>query len=79
MLVLVLFRAPPLDRIIAERCDLPEKDYFTRQTFAHLLQTIPMMTFAHVQADAVYLVPGNEQDGLSSYDLLDEDEPEPKP
>ena len=28
------------------------------QTFAHLIATVPMLNFANVQADAVYLVPG---------------------
>jgi hypothetical protein len=54
---------------VGERCDLPESDWFTRQTFAHLIATIPMLNFANVQADAVYIVPGNDTDGLSDDDL----------
>jgi hypothetical protein len=57
------------DLTVGERCDLPESDWFTRQTFAHLVATIPMLNFANVQADAVYIVPGNDTDGLSDDDL----------
>jgi hypothetical protein len=60
------------DLTLGERCDLPESAWFTRQTFAHLIATVPMLNFANVQADAVYLVPGNDQDGLSDDDLRGE-------
>jgi hypothetical protein len=57
------------DLTLGERCDLPETAWFTRQTFAHLIATVPMLNFANVQADAVYLLPGNDTDGLSEDDL----------
>jgi hypothetical protein len=57
------------DLTLGERCDLPESQWSTRQTFAHLVATIPMLNFANVQADAVYVVPGNDTDGLSNEDL----------
>jgi hypothetical protein len=57
------------DQTLGERCDLPESAYFTRATFARLIGGIPALNFANVQSDAVYLVPGNESDGLSEDDL----------
>jgi hypothetical protein len=60
------------DLTLGERCDLPESAWFTRQTFAHLIATVPMLNFANVQADAIYLVPGNDRDGLSDDDLRGE-------
>lgn len=57
------------DLTVGERCDLPESDYWTRQTFSRLIGTFPLLNFANVLADAVYLIPGSEQDGLSSDDL----------
>jgi hypothetical protein len=57
------------DTTIGERCDLPEADWFKRDTFRHLFESIPMLSFATVKADAVYLVPGNPQDGLSFDDV----------
>jgi hypothetical protein len=68
-LALLVERDSNSDLTLGERCDLPEAQWFTRQTFAHLVATIPMLNFANVQADAVYLVPGNDTDGLSDDDL----------
>jgi hypothetical protein len=60
------------DLTLGEHCDLPESDYFTRGTFAQLIAAIPTLNFANVQADAVYLSPGNDTDGLSDDDLRGE-------
>jgi hypothetical protein len=59
------------DLTLGERCDVPERDWYTRQTFARLIATPPLLNFSNVQADAIYLVPGNDQDGLSEDDLGD--------
>jgi hypothetical protein len=58
------------DLTLGERCDFPEADYFTRQTFAKLLGSFPLLNFGNVEADAVYLMPGSEADGFSQEDLL---------
>jgi hypothetical protein len=58
------------DLTLGERCDIPEADYFTRQTFARLMGSIPLLNFVNVQADAVYLMPGSEDDGFSQEDLF---------
>jgi hypothetical protein len=58
------------DLTLGERCDLPEAEYFTRQTMARLIATLPLLNFVNVQADAVYLMPGSEQDGFSQEDLF---------
>jgi hypothetical protein len=57
------------DLTLGDRCDLPEADWWTRQTFARLTATFSLLNFAQVQADAVYLAPGNDRDGLSMEDL----------
>jgi hypothetical protein len=75
VLVTLLFlveRDSNSDLTLGEHCDLPESDYFTRGTFAQLIATIPVLNFANVQADAVYLSPGNDTDGLSDDDLRGE-------
>ncbi len=58
------------DDTLGERCDIPESEYFTRATFGRLVATFPLLNFANVQADAVYLIPGSEDDGLSQEDLF---------
>ncbi len=57
------------DRTLAERCDVLESEYWTRLTFGRLIATIPLVNFAAVEADAVYLAPGSEEDGFSMEDL----------
>jgi hypothetical protein len=57
------------DQTLAERCDVPESEYWTRLTFGRLIATVPMLNFANVEADAVYLAPGSEEDGFSMEDL----------
>ena len=58
------------DLTLGERCDLPESDYFTRLTMARLVGSFPLLNFLNVQADAVYLMPGSEDDGFSQEDLF---------
>lgn len=57
------------DRTLAERCDVPESEYWTRLTFGRLIATVPLLNFANVIADAVYMAPGSEEDGLSMEDI----------
>ncbi len=68
-MVFLLQRGGNADITVAERADIPEHQCNLRSTYAHLLETIPMMSFASVRADAVYLVPGNDDDGFSLDDL----------
>ena len=57
------------DRTLVERCDVPESEYWTRLTLGRLIATIPLLNFANVEADAIYLAPGSEEDGFSLEDL----------
>jgi hypothetical protein len=57
------------DRTLAERCDVPKSEYWTRLTFGRLIATAPLLNFANVVADAVYLAPGSDEDGFSMEDL----------
>jgi len=57
------------DRTLAERCDVPESEYWTRLTFGRLIATVPLLNFANVVADAVYLAPGTDEDGFSMEDI----------
>jgi len=61
------------DETVGEWCDIPEPVWLTRQTFGRLISIFPRLNFANVQADAVYLVPGHDRDGLSAEDLVSED------
>jgi hypothetical protein len=63
-------RASNSDDTLGERCAMPESEYYTRASMARLVASFPLLNFANVQADAVYLMPGSEQDGLSQEDLF---------
>jgi hypothetical protein len=60
------------DVTATERCDIPEPHYFTRAAFAHLVATPPMLSFASVRADALYVVPGAAEDALTADELRGE-------
>lgn len=66
--VFLLGHAVPL----AEELDPEDGDSWTRQTFYHLINTFATFDYERLQADAVYIVPGTDEDGLSEMDLIDE-------
>ena len=68
-LLVLLAEGSNSDLTLGERCDIPEEQWWTRATLARLIASFPLLNFANVEADAVYLVPGNDRDGLSMEDL----------
>jgi hypothetical protein len=68
-MIVLLAEGSNSDLTLGERCDLPKDVWWTRQTFARLIASFPLLNFANVEADAVYLVPGSDRDGLSMEDL----------
>ena len=46
-----------------------EDDYFLKETFTALINGLTRLDPRLIQADAAYVVPGNEEDGLSEDDL----------
>ena len=56
-------------RILGERCDLPEKVWRRRATWRHLFATLPMLDFASVQSDALYVTPGGDRSAFSLPEL----------
>jgi hypothetical protein len=57
------------DQTLGDRSDLAESDYFKVATFTRLLDSIPLMNFVNVRADAVYVAPGSDKDGISELEL----------
>ncbi len=72
--VLILaVRGGSSDDTLGDRCDLQDPDYFTVDTFARLIDTLPMLTFASIKADAVYLQPGQSDEGWTTGELRSAD------
>ncbi len=59
-------------RSVGERCDLPESTWQQRATWRQLLATLPLLDFASVRSDAVYVTPGGDRLGLSKRELAGE-------
>jgi hypothetical protein len=57
------------DRQLAERCDVDEAELWRRDVFDRVLRSVPLLDFADVRADVVYLIPGDEAYALTITDL----------
>lgn len=57
---------------VAEQYDDEDEDDYTKPIFRELIESVAHLDFENVDADAVFLVPGNDQDGLSWSDLADD-------
>jgi hypothetical protein len=68
-MVLLLVQNSPSDQAMAKLCDIPEAALWSKDTFARILSGMGVINFASVQADVVYLIPGDEGWGLTSDDL----------
>ena len=66
-------RGSNADQTLGIECDIPESAWLTRQTFTRLIAIFPLLNFANVQADAIYVVPGVDRDGPSARDLVSEE------
>ena len=59
--------------VAGERCDVPAPEWAARATWRHLFATLPMLDFASVRSDAVYVVPGGDRDAFSLRELQGDD------
>jgi hypothetical protein len=58
--------------VVGERCDLPEAVWRTRATWRHLLATLPMLDFASIHGNALYVTPGGPRAAFSLRELRDD-------
>lgn len=58
------------DLTLGDMCDLPESNYFTRDTFVLFLGALPELNFASVRSDAIYVAPGPNTVGFSTESLM---------
>jgi hypothetical protein len=59
----------PVQNILDELADTDELEVFTRAGFTRLLDAIARIDFEYCQRDAVFVMPGNNEDGFSWEDL----------
>ena len=53
------------------RCNVHEALLWRRDVFAHLIQGVPLLNFASVKSDVIYVIPGDERWSLTAEDLVD--------
>lgn len=57
------------ERGLARHCNIPESQLWMRTTYAHILRGIRSMSFAVVKGDVAYLLPRDNDYGLTAEDL----------
>ncbi len=57
---------------VASEYDPEDDEAWTRAAFYELLQSVNRIDFELLHSDAIYLVPGSDEDGLDELDLADE-------
>jgi hypothetical protein len=66
---LLLQHGTPSERAFSSVCEVAEPDLWKRATFARLLASVGMISFASVKSDVIYLIPRDETFGLTAEDL----------
>jgi len=51
---------------------IPESEYWTQKTFGRVLAALNYLDFEFCLGDAAFIMPGNEEDGISMEDLMGE-------
>lgn len=65
----LLVQDSPCDYQMRQLTAIPEQYLWRRDVFVRLLQGIGYLNFASVKGDVVYLIPGDDQWGLTAEDL----------
>lgn len=57
------------ERALAARCAVPKDQLWSRATFGTMVDNLAQLNFGNVEADVVYLIPGDDAWGLTLDDL----------
>ncbi len=68
-IALLLVQGTPTERLLAQRCNIPEQHLWRRDVFHHLIEGLPYVNFASVKGDVMYLIPRDGDWGLTAQDL----------
>ena len=67
----LMVQGTPADRQLQAQCAIPEGQLWQRWVFERLLQGIPLINFAAVKSDVIYVIPGHDTWALTAQDLAD--------
>ena len=65
----LMVRPSPTDHAMSQLCNIPERDLWKREVFGRLLSGMGVINFASVQSDVMYLIPRDDDWGLTVDDL----------
>jgi hypothetical protein len=65
----LLVRPSPTDDAVNRLCDIPQPDLWRRDVFARILHGMGVINFASVKSDVMYLLPRDDDWGLTVEDL----------
>jgi hypothetical protein len=65
----LMVRPSPTDLAVARLCDIPEQHLWRRDVFGRILGGMSVINFASVQSDVMYLLPRDDDWGLTTEDL----------
>jgi hypothetical protein len=68
----LLVQGTPTDRAMRQLCDIPQAKLWQRDAFARILSGMSVINFASVKADVIYLIPRDDDWGLTAADLAHE-------
>lgn len=68
-MALLLRQGAPCERNLRGVCHVPEPMLWQRDTFARILRAVPTLSFAAVARDVVYVIPRDDDWGLTAEDL----------
>ena len=68
----LMLRPSPTDRAFSQLCDIPEPHLWRRDVFGRILQGMGVVNFASVKSDVMYLLPRDDDWGLTVDDMREE-------
>lgn len=66
-----IVRPSPTDLAMRRLCNIPQPNLWKRETFGRILNGMGVVNFASVKSDVMYLIPRDEDWGLTAGDLQD--------
>lgn len=68
----LMVQGSPTDRAMSQLCNIPEAHLWRRDVFARILGGMSIINFASVKSDVMYLIPRDDDWGLTPDDLVQE-------
>jgi len=71
-IALLMVNGSKSERALAKLCETPQEMLWRKETFVRILRGLPLVDYEHVKSDVLYLIPGEEDWGLTAEDLTAE-------